>query len=39
MKILKICLNRMFIFGVLILLQVLWLGFFTNDTGIFFIFY
>lgn len=27
MKILKICLNRMFIFGVLILLQVLWLGF------------
>lgn len=31
MKILKICLNRMFIFGVLILLQVLWLGFFTSS--------
>ena len=30
MKILKICLNRMFIFGVLILLQVLWLGFYLN---------
>lgn len=31
MKILKIFLNRMFIFGVLILLQVLWLGFFTSS--------